>query len=197
MPRFEVDDEQIRLFIERFPESLRRHGRRAATKVGANLERFIKTQKLSGQLLKVRTGTGRRSIFHRVEERADDIEVIVGADLSKARYMRAHEKGAEIRPKRARFLTIPLDAVKTRGGVARFSARDVIARPGSFGYTGTFFRNHVLFGKRGDQAVPLFALKPAVTLRAVGYLSGSVQEQAGWIEDQFAKAVADALREDR
>lgn len=89
-------------------------------------------------------------------------EGIVGHVVAsqKLPYGLAQERGATIVPKRVRFLTIPLDAAKTAVGVERFSARQML----SAGYTGSFVRNGVLFGKRGEEAVPLFALRRSVTL---------------------------------
>lgn len=49
--------------------------------------------KLSGEVLKNRTGTLRRSITQRVEDHDAQILGIVGADMREARYAAAHEYG--------------------------------------------------------------------------------------------------------
>ena len=51
------------------------------------------SDKLSGQVLKNRTGTLRRSINQHVEETDTSITGILGADMDIARYARAHEYG--------------------------------------------------------------------------------------------------------
>lgn len=157
------------------------------------LTAHVKRNHLSGQSLKVRTGTGRRSIFNRVERREDTVIGIVGADLTKARYMRAQEMGATIVPKRSRYLTIPLPAVLTGNGVARFSARQVIDSPQSFGYRSVFFRNKVLFGSIKGRLVPLFALKERVVLKRVGYLADSLREKQAMIMQIMSRALPQAV----
>lgn len=70
------------------------------------LQRHVVQNKLSGQVLNVRTGTGRRSITYVVEQGPSFIRGIVGTNLN---YMRAHEFGMtiqipEIRPRTAKAL---------------------------------------------------------------------------------------------
>jgi len=165
-------------------------------KVGQGLERHVKTQKLSGQALKARTGNLRRAIFHKVGAVANDVIGVVGVDLAKAKYGRIQELGGVIRPKKSKHLTIPLDAAKTGNGVARFTARDVISSPGSYGYVGTFTRNNIIFGKQdGGGIVPLFALKTSVTIRAVGYLKSTVEEKMSWIKQTLMDSIAAGVKE--
>ena len=165
----------------------------AMTTIGQGLERHVKVNKLGGQALKVRTGNLRRAVFHRVGVTniagATDVYVVVGVDLRRAPYGRIHELGGTITPKKSKYLTIPLKAARTANGVARFTARDLIANPGSFGYTGTFFRNAVLFGKKGKSITPLFALKTSVKIKAVGYLKGTVAEKRPWAVSVVQQAV--------
>ena len=165
-------------------------------RVGLGLQRHLNGSILSGQLLKVRTGNLRRATFYRVEEARDTVSAVLGIDHRKAPYGRIHEKGGTIRPKRARHLTIPLPAALTGAGVARFTASQVIANPGSFGYTGTFTRNKVIFGTRGEGVVePLFALKTQVTIKAVGYLAHTVDDKRSWILAELQAAVDRGVRE--
>jgi hypothetical protein len=163
-------------------------------KVGLGLEAHLKRDHLSGQSLSVRTGTGRRSTFYRVQTGSDrDIEVVVGNDLRKAKYMRAQDQGATITPKASAHLAIPIGAARTTTkGVAKFSARDLIGSPGSFGYTGTFVRNNIIFGARGEgqKPEPLFALKKRVTLKAVGFLAHTLSEKREWANGMVSTAIA-------
>jgi hypothetical protein len=185
--------------------------------VGPGLVRHIQREKLDGQALHRRTGQGARSIFSRVvvvgDEATGAIELHVGANLAVAKYMRAQERGATITPKRGRFLTIPLDAAKTAAGVARFTARQVIENPAAHGYEDTFFHKNILFGVKArmrramvegqrvavragalGQIEPLFALKTSVTLKRVGYLSGTLAEKASWIREQLGDEARVAVR---
>jgi phage gpG-like protein len=64
-------------------------------RLGLELLRKVKSEKLTGQALNVRTGRLRRSINHRLLESADTIQSRVGTNVS---YGRRHElgfKGAE------------------------------------------------------------------------------------------------------
>lgn len=162
-------------------------------RVGVMLERYVKTQKLSGQSLNVRTGNLRRSIFHQVGVVDDDAFVVIGADLEKAPYARIQEMGGVIRPKRAAHLAIPIGEATTKSGVARFSARDLISQPQAYGYVGTFTRNKIIFGKLPNGRIePLFVLKNQVTIKAVGYLSGTVKEKRGEIRQMLLEDLKNA-----
>ncbi len=165
----------------------------AFVKVGLGLEAHLKQNHLSGQSLGVRTGTGRRASFNRVETGSDrEIVVVVGSDLRKAKYMRAQDQGATLSPKSAAHLTIPIGAARTPKGVTRFTAREVISSPGSFGYTGTFVKNGIIFGSRGQgqKPEPLFALKQRVTMKAVGFLAHTLNEKREWASGQINTAIA-------
>lgn len=165
-------------------------------RVGVGLRAHLAEDHLSGQDLQVRTGAGRRSSFYRVETGSDRaITVVVGNDLRQARYMRAQDQGATITPKQAASLTIPIGAARTANGVARFSARDVIGNPGSFGYVGTFVRDGILFGSKGkkERPVPLFILAKRVHLRPVGFLAHTLNEKREWSQQTIANAVAQEL----
>lgn len=164
-------------------------------RVGLEMERHVKATHLSGGSLDTRTGTLRRAVFSRTEAAGEgDAVAVVGVDLGKAPYGRIQEMGGTIRPQRASRLAIPVGEARTAKGVGRFSARDLIANPGAFGYTGAFFRKNVLFGTRGQQAVPLFALKPQVTIKATGYLRNTGSEKRVWAIDELGRWIAKGLK---
>ena len=182
--------------LERVPKGIGRALVEGMVQVGLGLRAHLTDDHLSGQDLQVRTGTGRRSAFYRVETGGDqDVAVVVGNDLRKARYMRAQEKGATITPRSAASLTIPIGNAKTAKGVARFSARDVIASPGSFGYVGTFVRDGILFGTTGkkERPAPLFILAKRVNLRPVGFLARTLSEKREWAQQTLSDVVGRAL----
>lgn len=178
--------------------------------LGQKAEQLIKGTLLTGEVLDRRSGMGMRSIFYRLEDEADDnaVTLVVGADLGIAPYMRVLAYGGTIRPKNGRYLTIPLEAARTPSGVARFSARDVIADPAAHGFSGTFFRDGVLFGSKykrktvegqsvsveGGKVVPLFALKESVQMPQRNYLAIARDRLDGDIRAAMLGTVDDGLK---
>jgi hypothetical protein len=82
-------------------------------------------------------------------------------------YGRIQELGGEVRPVTRQWLTIPLEAAKTRAGVGRGRALD---------FQDTFFLrsragNLILAMKNGTGITPLFVLKKQVRVPASPYLS--------------------------
>lgn len=102
--------------------------------------------------------------------------------FSTSRIAAVHEYGATIRPKQAKFLTIPSKFAKTPGGSLRFTAREIIAARGrgapGLKLKSVFFGeseagNLILFGVRDVKnparakfggLVPLFILKKRVRI---------------------------------
>lgn len=190
--------EDAAALVTGLPTALQGNVVKAMRTIGLTLQATLQRDVLSGQMLGVRTGQGRRSIFYRVEVVGDkDVQVVVGPDLTDAPYMRIHEYGGTITAKGGGSLTIPLDAALTAKGVARFSARDVIGNPESFGYTGTFFAKGIIFGKvgtgEGASIVPLFVLKQSVQIKPVGYMRATAADKQDWILSQLGIAVDDTL----
>jgi hypothetical protein len=163
-------------------------------RVGLGLVKHLKEEELSGQALKARTGTGRRSVTYRVIDDGQNLTVVAGPDLSKAKYMRAQDQGATITPQRVKNLTIPIGEALTPKGVGRFTARQVIESPGAFGYVGTFVHNRIIFGKRADKSItPLFVLKTSVRIKAVGFMAHTISEKREWAESEIAAGIKEAL----
>lgn len=144
--------------------------------LGLKFQRLIVGNLLNGAVLNRRTATGQRATFYRVEENdVAGVTLTVGSDLSKAPYMRALALGATITPKNGRYLAIPLEAARTGRGVARFSAADLRRNPSAVGYTSSFVKQGstgvpIVFGVKDKKVVPLFVLKPSVTLPSRNYL---------------------------
>lgn len=86
-------DAEVRAKLENVFPAARESLRRTVSKLAIDLQRHVVADKLSGQVLRVRTGTLRRSINQHVEESGTSITGIVGADMNAARYARAHEYG--------------------------------------------------------------------------------------------------------
>ncbi|HUY27222.1 MAG TPA: hypothetical protein VMV27_07345 [Candidatus Binataceae bacterium] len=127
------------------------------------------------------------------DESRVEAEVVAGG--GEMFYARMQEYGGTVTPKNSRFLTIPLDAAKTPMGVGRWSARTIIADPSAGGYTGTFFKKGVLFGKRGHEVVPLFALKSSVAIPGRAFMRPALTRMRPIIYDRLSEAVRAAITE--
>lgn len=141
----------------------------------------------TNKLIKRRTGKYVSSVRHRINER--QMRGIVGTAYVPARQL---ELGGTIRPKRAKYLTIPLAGAKTRAGVSK-KPRD---------YTGTFFQEVggalYLFGKRtpaAKKAVPLFVLVKQVEQKGKHIFGTAFTKNERRIRVQADRRVAGALRE--
>ena len=147
---------------------------------------YIAEHKLSGQKLRVRTGNLRRSLqekrARKVQERGNEIIGIVGTNL---KYAAIHEYGGTIRPKRAKWLAIPLKGALTARGVARGGPRD---------FKDTFFAmskngNLIMFSKSMGSIIPLFALKKEVKIPKVSYMKSGLKEKSSDIIKFFSEDI--------
>lgn len=92
-----------------------------------------------------------------VEDGPDDVSVSFTLDGIAA----VHERGAVIRAVNAQYLTIPLPAALNRNGTPK--------RPTARSWPNTFVQrsrkgNLLIFQKKGDGIVPLYALKKSVVI---------------------------------
>jgi hypothetical protein len=142
---------------------------------------------LSGELLQPRTGHLRESAtVNPIERTPTKITGPVGVNEP---YAAIQNFGGTIVPKRARALTIPLDAVKTGVGVARYSAREVFDNPGIGGFSSVFIRKGIIFGVTDNGIKPLFVLKQSVTIRGVHYMERSLEDLTDEIQARIGAAV--------
>jgi len=137
-----------------------------------DIEAYIKRNKLSGQVLNVRTGNLRRSIHHRVKTAGNKAIGSVGTPLI---YGSPHETGkpAYITPTIAQWLTIPLEGARTAMDVGRGRARS---------FANTFFLkskagNLLLMQRKGSDIIPLFVLKKRVKVIKRPYLRPGIIER--------------------
>lgn len=168
-------------------------------RIGLRLQRTM-MQKVSNDVLQVRTGNLRRAIFYRVEGSEQSREVLVraGANLTKAIYGRIQDVGGTITPRRAQFLTIPFGPNRTTNGVMRVDAREFISNPGSIGFTGSFVnrRKTAILGVRADGSVePVFALVRFVRIKPTGYLANSLAETMPFIQEEMNLAADEVMKE--
>jgi hypothetical protein len=157
-------------------------------RIGQTLLRKLQQDHLSGSgptSLAARTGNTRRAAFYRLAiGGANEVGLVLGIDLAKAPGARAHNFGAHIHA-HGQFLTIPIGRALTGKGVARFTAKNLIANPTAYGFLGTFVAKHVLFGKTRSGIVPLFILKESVTLRKVGMLQATIEGSEAFIQAEL------------
>jgi phage gpG-like protein len=85
-----VDTSRLDAKLHRVPKSVEASVLRAVRRLAINLQGYVKDQKLSGQVLHVRSGTLRRSINQEVTQSGSVIKGIVGTNVS---YARPHEYG--------------------------------------------------------------------------------------------------------
>lgn len=145
---------------------------------------------LSREMISViphRSGAARKSIGHELRAAGLIPALAVGSIIAPPPYMRILDKGGTIKPRNGRYLTIPLGAARTPSGAyVRFTARQVISNPESAGYSGTFIRNGIIFGVKGDGDArtiePLFKLVEQVTRAAT---NGG----RGWLRATFDDAL--------
>lgn len=134
-----------------------------------------------------RTGSLARALTHR-SVRSDDlekVEVRIGwIDQHSAMIATVHERGATIRPRRSKYLTIPLPAALTSAGVPKqASARD---------WPNTFVRKAIIFQKlAGGQIQPLYVLKKQV--RIPPRLEFIETAKAFWMTGEGARILEQAL----
>jgi HK97 gp10 family phage protein len=100
-----VGDAALIARLNAMPDRLRSGIVRTVTRLGFQLEARVK-QKLSGEVLKVRTGTLRNSINTRVAQTASSVTAAVGTNVKYARIQEfgGHTPPHTILPKRGRVL---------------------------------------------------------------------------------------------
>lgn len=153
------------------------------------VEHDLKQRRFSGRPIKVRSGITRNSI--RTQLNRSEPSAVVGSPL---RHVPVLEDGKTIRPRRRKYLTIPLAAAKTGLGRSRGDARTVGAR-----YQSTFFRrskrgNLILYGKRGHNITPLFVLKKSVRIPAKRPFALSMQHTRIGVVRKYDQEIGRVLR---
>lgn len=112
-------------------------------------------------------------------------------------YAPIQEYGGTIHAKNWPHLAIPLKAIKTELRTqARATARNVIANPGAFGFSSTFYRSssQIIFGRSSEGTKPLFKLQESVTLPARPYAQPAINEVAPVFEAKMESAIAEIFK---
>lgn len=85
-----IGGEEVAARFDQMPPALQVELRTGITRAVLRIQKHVKADKLSGQVLNVRTGRLRRSVTFRVEQEPGKTTGIVGTNVS---YARAHEYG--------------------------------------------------------------------------------------------------------
>lgn len=157
-----------------------------------------------GIVLRRRTGLMARRVRGRFTLAAGEPGAGGTIDLkvrSGAWYAKGHEQGATRTPTRAAHLAIPLFGLadarrfgEGRDASNRLTARKLIESPGTYGFSGTFTRNGVIFGRLLDHndVVPMFALKRSITLSPRRPHQTTREIMAPRVRELLGDAVAEA-----
>jgi hypothetical protein len=188
--KIEHNGAAVRARITALPIGLPANLTKAMMRVKSILHRHLVNEKLSqGGILTPRTGNTKRAVY----SDSNATQAWVGIDTGLAPGARILNFGGIIRAKNAANLTIPLEAARTSNGVARFTARDVISNPFRFGFSGTFAAKGVIFGKLPGMIVPLFALKPQVSIEGRHFMETTLEDCKEQIDAEVHTAIQAAL----
>lgn len=185
-------DAEVRQAVEKLGARLPAVLVRAMQEVVLMLKRYIKQRKLSGQVLKVRSGRLRNSIASSVSIIGKAVVGVVGTNVP---YAKTHEFGATITPKRGKYLAIPIGGALTPAGVPR-------GRPRDFADTvvvNTRFGNKLILGrdKTSGKRIPLFILKKSVTIRKRPFFEPSIKENQSRILEMLRESITEAVGESK
>ena len=150
--------------------------------IGNDLTRYIVEQKLSGTLLKRRTGNLARSIHPKREGLTERV-------FTNSIYARVHEYSGDIRPVNKKWLTIPTEAALTPAGVLRAPAP---------AWTGLWFEldgpgRASLWQRQNGKPVKIFDLRKKVHIPERSYLRSSLRENKTQIINRLQGAVKRAM----
>lgn len=177
-----------------------------ARKKDGTLERAFKQASLlvarklkdnvSGAILNRRTGHLAQSIGAKVERDSNqDLMGTIGSGygaMERMPYAEIHETGGVITPKRAKYLTIPLQAALTSAGAPK--------KAGARDWKDTFVGrsragNLIIFQKRGKGSlIPLYVLKKRVTIPARRYMSITRDQMTGRVVLAIRGAIERSLK---
>ncbi len=180
--------------IARLPEAVRQEvAGSTLLEAAQKLERHVKKEKLSGQVLHVRSGDLRSSVTHVVSQEGQEVVARIGPHMV---YAAIHEFGGTITARRVANLTIPVGPALNPSGIANYTARQLIDNPAIGGFKRTFFKNHKLFGVTpGGKAVCVFVLKPSVMIPARPYMHPSLADMAQEIYGIITAGVDRAIKQ--
>ena len=183
--------------LERVSREIQQQKKVTMAKAGVYIMNYIQRNKLSGQVLKRRTGRLAGSFKYKVEEYGRYVSVRVGSNLIYSAIHERHSKEERtIRAKNGRYLTIPIS--KQYGGGA-VTTTGVVRKPARQ-WEDTFVAmskkgNLIIFQNKGNnKIVPLFVLKEEVTLPYRPYVRPSLNETKDRVVAMTGEMVSMAIR---
>ena len=140
--------------IEKVPGELYNQSKSAMNRIGDYYIRKLTVEHLSGHgsnSLARRSSALSRS-FNKYTDGStiDDLALTIYTD---SKYARIHEFGGTIRPRKGKYLAIPLDAAKTGAGVSRMSSPRNVA---GLNYGGRSKAGNIIL--RDESGTPMFVL---------------------------------------
>ncbi len=157
-----IFEDAPRSVVRRFTKALKVDGQEWEGKMAKRFRAPLPLGRNKNRTLHNRTGALRRSIGSRVSQPTSvhaRVTMALRVFSAGVPYARIQEFGGVITPKRAKYLTIPLDANMTQAGVTKLSARQAINKGGFFA---TSKKGNLLI--RDSEGVPLFVLKKKVKI---------------------------------
>lgn len=161
------------------------------------MERNAK-KRVSNQTLRVRTGHLRRSIRGFVRSEAGAIEMVVAAggvtpQGDSVPYAAVFEAKAPtvIRPKKGRYLRIPLPDALTKAGVDRYPGPLRETGAGIFRFQQTQKGQPILIHIKTGK--PWYLLRTSVTIAPRPFLAPAVEEEAAQFPDRAGKRLTAAI----
>ena len=174
---------RLEVLARTLPDQLRR------TLVVSALDAEAEAKQNATTRLNVRTGRLRASIQGTVEQDGGgSFSIVLRAgtpDGGRVPYARIHEEGGTIRPKRGRFLKIPVGPALTGAGVSRLPP----GRSGDLRFVPTP-KGGVLVGRDGQV---WFVLKRQVTIPARPYLAPAIATIQPRLADDLTRLLRRAL----
>jgi len=143
----------------------------------------------SSRTLSRRSGDLIKSIRQSVRVRGTRVDDITG-EIGGAFYASVHESGATIRPKKAKYLAIPLPEALDRRGVP--------LKPGPRDWPNTFVAeskkgNLLIFQRRTGRIVPLYVLKREVKIPPRLGMGETLAKGQGFFVDRTIDRMLDAI----
>ncbi len=144
------------------------------------VENEVKLNRLTGQVLRSRTGRLRASVSATVEDREGAPALVARAGGTDGRgevgYASIQEHGGVVVPRTAKMLRIPLGPALTAAGVDRFPTPLRQSAPGMFYLRRSKAGNLLLFHR--ETGIPWYVLKHSVTIPPRPYLRPGVEKVA-------------------
>lgn len=160
---YEVNARKVRA------EGFRENVRAAFQSFGKSFITDLKSGRLRGNPIKRRSGNLANGWNDAFIESGNEMEERVFITGPGAAYAKMQEYGGTVRPKKGRFLWIPIAGNVTPTGVPRVTPTEAIERGGFISWKRgpVFFAKPLVKTRKGDTThglVPLFVLKTSVTI---------------------------------